>query len=457
MRLRREEVVRMAAKKLGARAIVLGGGFAGKLAARVLSDHFDSVVVLERDAGPEPDGYRKGVPQARFVHTLLRGGLQRIEALFPGFENELYARGSVRCRPARDMVFFDSLGLWNQDDVGPEQPLQTRPLLEGALEDRVTALPNVQLRRGVVVHELIAEGDRVIGVATRDAAGTSRRELADLIVDATGRSAHSPEWLRRIGFPEPPETRVEVDINYAGCLARPKRTPAFLGAMVAEPPPDGRYGSLINMQENGLIIACIGSRGQGTPLADDYPSMLSQLERLPHPAAFEMARDCEPVSKFARFGFAASVHRHYERLERVPEGFLCIGDAICSFNPVWGQGISVSAMEADVLGRMLIERAGDGSLTGLPSAFYAESARIIATPWSLSVGPDLAYTSTRAERAPDSKAGRGFMRALGQLAKRDPEVRELVSQVFHMTKPREALATPEMLAKLAPLMANPGA
>jgi 2-polyprenyl-6-methoxyphenol hydroxylase-like FAD-dependent oxidoreductase len=180
--------------------------------------------------------------------------------------------------------------------------------------------------------------------------------------------------------------------------------------------------------------------------------MLARLEQLPHPAVFDLVRDAELVSPMYRFGFNASVHRHYERLPIVPAGFLCIGDAICSFNPVWGQGMSVAALEVLALGRLLELGADPRAGAELPRAFYAEAARIIETPWALSVGPDLAYASTRAERKPEQKAANRFSRALGRLAFQDAEVRSLTQDVYHLIKPREALMSPELLGRVASLI-----
>ena len=275
-------------------------------------------------------------------------------------------------------------------------------------------------------------------------------EVGDLVVDATGRATHTSEWLLKAGFAAPRETRLEVDIGYAGCFIRPRRAPEVLGTLVTESPPHGRYRCAINVQEGGLMIATLGSRGREAPLADDYAGLLALAERLPHPAGFELMLDADPVTPVKRFRFPASVHRHYEGLERLPKGFLCIGDAICNFNPVWGQGMSVAALEVDALGRMLEDRAeGAASLDGLPAAFYAEAARIIAGPWRLAAGYDLAYDTTRGERGPEVKATRGFSRALSRLAMEDPKIRGLLSEVYHLVTPREALFTPELSARVA--------
>lgn len=441
------------ALKLGERAIVLGGGIAGTLVARVLADHFTHVTVIERDGPPDADGFRKGVPQAKLVHGLLRGGLDAVNSIFPELEQDLYARGAVRAKPTRDLLFVDGLGAWPRPDVGFEIPLLSRPLFEQGLRAALTSVPNVALLERTVVRGLLGDDERIRGVVCRGEDGETRHELADLVVDASGRSAHAGEWLQKLALPAPEQTSVQVDITYAGCFVRPRRPDGLLGALVTEPPPAGRYGCLLQAQEGDRWIVGFLARGRDASLPADFVAMLASAERLPHPAAFELLRDAEPLSEVARFGFPTSVHRHYERLARWPEGLVCIGDAICSFNPIWGQGMSVAALEVVALSRMLRERASAGAqLQGWALAFYAEAARIIAPAWQLSVIPDYAFEATRGERPAGINNGRGFARAMAKLAWREPAVRSLLNDVYHLVQPLEALRTPEFLAQVVPLM-----
>lgn len=441
------------ARSLGERAIVLGAGIAGTLVARVLADHFDQVLVLERDSGPDQNGFRKGVPQARFVHGVLRGGLDAMNTIFPGLEQDLYAHGAVRAKPARDSLFVDPIGVWPRSDVGFELPFMTRALLEGRLRHALAATAHVRLEEQAAVAQLIGDGERIRGVRYRSADGGTRDIGGDLIVDATGRTAHASQWLAPLGYPAPEETRVEVDISYAACFIRPARPPGLLSALVVEPAPKGRYGCLIQAQEGDRMIAGLACRGRDAIVPEDFAGILARAEQLPHPGTFEILRDAEPLSPVLRFGFPASIQRHYERLTHVPAGFLCIGDAICSFNPVWGQGMSVAALEVLALGRLLEQCALDeASLSGLEKNFYQRAAQLIAPAWQLSVNPDFSFETTRGERPASLKEGRGFMRALATLAQSEPEVQALINDVFHLVKPLEAFRSPELLAKVLPLL-----
>jgi len=444
------------ASRLGERAIVLGAGIAGTLVARVLADHFTHVTVIERDGAPDADGLRKGVPQARLVHNLLRGGLDAVNSIFPDLEQDLYARGAVRAKPARDLLFVDGLGAWPRQDVGLEIPLLSRPLLEQSLRAALACVQNVTLNERTMVRELIGDGERIRGVVCRGEDGETKHELADLVVDASGRASHTGEWLAKLGLPAAQQTRVDVDIEYAGCFVRARRTSDLLGAAVAEPPPAGHYACLLQAQEGDRWIVCFVARGRDARLPADLTGLRAAAERLPHPGVFELLRDAAPLSDVARFGFPTSIHRHYERMERWPEGFVCLGDAICSFNPIWGQGMSVAALEVLALSRILRDRASDGAqLTGLALAFYAEAARIIAPAWQLSVTPDFAFHATRGDRPPASNGGRGFARALAKLAWREPQVRALLNDVYHFVQPLAALRTPELVAQLLPLVEAP--
>jgi len=444
------------ASRLGERAIVLGGGIAGTLVARVLADHFTHVTVIERDGAPDADGFRKGVPQAKLVHGLLRGGLDAVNEIFPELEQDLYAHGAVRAKPARDVLFVDGLGAWPRSDVGVEVPLLSRSLFERSLRAALAPVRNVSLCERTMVRGLLGDGERIRGVVCRGEDGETKHELADLVVDASGRAAHTGEWLTKLGLPAPQQTSVDVDIAYAGCFVRPRQTDDLLGAWITEPPPAGHYGCAVQAQEGDRWIVGVSARGRDASLPADFAGLRAAAERLSHPGAFDLLRDAEPLSGVVRFGFPASIHRHYERMERWPEGFLCIGDAICSFNPIWGQGMSVAAREVVALARILRERASDGAqLTGLARAFYAEAARIIAPAWQLSVMPDFAYQATRGERPPGTISGRGFARALAKLAFREPEVRSLVNDVYHLVRPLEALRTPEFVARVLPLVEAP--
>lgn len=439
-------------RSLGERAIVLGAGIAGTLIARVLADHFEQVIVLERDEA-DASGLRKGVPQARFVHGILRGGLDAMNAVFPELEQDLYAHGAVRAKPARDSVFVDPLGVWPRRDVGFELPMLTRDLLERRLRHALSRCTKVVLTGNAVIQALLGDSERVQGVRYRDADGTLHDLTGDLIIDATGRGARAHDWLAPLGYTAPEETRVEVDISYACCFVRPTRPPGLHSVLVTEPAPAGRYGCLLQAQEGERMIVGIGTRGRDAVIPQDFAQIVARAEAMPHPAAFEVLRDAEPLTEVVRYGFQASVQRHYERAERVPQGFLCIGDAICSFNPIWGQGMSVAALEVLALGRMLEERTRSGEgLSGLPQAFYQHAAAIIAPAWQLSVIPDFAFDTTRGERPPTLKAGRGFMRALAKLAQREPAVQSLINDVYHFVQPLEAFRAPELIAQVLPLI-----
>jgi 2-polyprenyl-6-methoxyphenol hydroxylase-like FAD-dependent oxidoreductase len=445
--------MRKSSANLGKRAIVLGAGIGGTLAARALADHFTQVTVLERDGAPDADGFRKGTPQAKLVHGLLRGGLDAMNALFPGLEQELYAGGAVRSKPMRDQVFFDQPGDRLRHNLGFDIPLLSRPLLERTLRAALARVLNVEVRERTLVRELIYEGGQIRGVVCKNSEGEAARELADLVVDASGRAAHAGEWLAALGLPLPVQTRVEVDIMYAACFVRPPEASDLLSALVIEAPPAGRYCGLVMAQEGGRIMAGVASRGRDVQLPDDFAGVLALAQRLPHPAAFDLLRAAEPLTPLTRFSFPASVQRHYPRMHRVPEGFLCVGDAICTFNPIWGQGMSVAALEVLALQRLLEERAAQGgSLLGVPAAFYAEAARIVAPAWQLSVGPDFGYETTRGDKPPEFEASRGFSRALSKLAQRDPEVRSLLNDVYHLVTPMDALRAPALVAKVLPLI-----
>ena len=385
------------------RSAVLGSGVAGLLAAHVLARRGRPVVVFERDARPEGAevGPRKGVPQGRHVHVLLRAGERVLEELLPGVVADLEAEGSHPLDFSAHFRWFHH-GAWRvRFDCGEITHFQSRALLESVLRRRLEALPNVEIRYETVACGLDLNFDgRVAGVRLRrplsvTGDGTEDREPFDLVVDASGRGSSLPRWLAERGFPVPPEERLAVDLAYASRVL--KADPRFLGGKEALlilplPPEETRAGAIFPIEGGRWIVTLAGYGGDHPP--SDPAGWLDFARGLARPELLAAIREAEPLSEIATFRFPAARWLHYERLRRLPRGLAMIGDGVCSFDPLFGQGMSAAALAARALDRHL---AGDPHLDR-PRTLARKVAGVLGAPWLLASSEGLRYPRVEGRR-----------------------------------------------------------
>jgi 2-polyprenyl-6-methoxyphenol hydroxylase-like FAD-dependent oxidoreductase len=438
----------MRAKHFGQQAVVIGASMAGLMTARVLADYFDQVTVLDRDDIDDKPKVHKSTPQGHHLHVLLLGGQQVLSSLYPGFLERLSSLGAVRYRAGKEIVWFRPDGktysptstVREPRDLGFDGYCQSRGLLEYCVRQCTAALPNVRFITGSTVQGLLYENGRVQGVryATPDG---SRQFSADVVVDAGGRGSHAPRWLAELGFQTPVETTIGVDFAYTSTKFRipdtydePERLQLFFG-----PPPHFPSGGIMEEIEDHTWHVSLAGRFGNFPPADEA-GFLAFARSLHTPRLYELIKDAERVVDIVSYRFPTSVLRHYERLATFPEGFLVLGDAICSFNPIYGQGMSSAALQVNALRHILMERSFSGRGTeGLASAFFPQAANIIFTPWTLAANQDLAYPQTKGERPANLAEGAQYFAAVGALAADDIEVHKLVAEVFNLAKPLSAL------------------
>ncbi|WP_414943579.1 NAD(P)/FAD-dependent oxidoreductase [Amycolatopsis sp. cmx-11-32] len=434
--------------------MVLGAGTAGLVAARVLSEHYDEVVVVERDELPDGPAHRRFVPQSHHAHGLLGSGRRVLAGLFPGLSAELDAAGALTPGSGDPAMGDRSIFLvrggatiripaWWSGGFGA-----SRILLEHTIRARVRALPNVVIRDGVLAAGLLTDRtrSRVTGVRTADG-GLG----ADLVVDASGRGSRLPEWLERIGYRPPPVSIVHSDVRYASVVTEPDPSfdPEWLIILGGQGVSGSSVGGVVLRVEHGRLHISFGSIGRNAPVPTEIAELRDFADRLTAPVVAEALRRSTPVGPIRTFRVRDNTRHHYDRSREMPSGVVVLGDAASAANPIYGQGMSVAALSATALGRMLIAEGG-ASRPGFERRVARAVAATSAEAWRLAVGEDLRY-GCRAEgvRSPwTARVGAGYRDRLERAAALDPEVAAAFNDVLNLHRPVSSLGAPRIARRV---------
>ena len=440
---------RLTASSLGPRAIVLGASMAGLLAARVLAERFEDVWLLERDALPDGAEARKGTPQALHAHGLLARGREVLEALFPGFTDALETRGALVGDLHANAPFVAGGRRFAGGRCDRRGLSCSRLAIEAEVRRRVLAQPGVRAVTDVDVVQPVLEGRRVTGVRiVQRASGAQETLAADLVVDCTGRGSRMPAWLREWGFDAPEEEKVAVGIGYVTAYLRREPTHApDLAAMIFTATPELPLPGVLLAQEadaEGTMrwVATLGGYAGDHPTAT-IEGMRERARRMGDATFARILQEAEPIGPVLTYGFAYSQRRRFERLADFPERLLVMGDAIASFNPVYGQGMSVAACEA-----LALQRALGGGLGGLHRRFFRAAAKAIDVPWQLAVGADLAIPGVPGERPRAVRFVNAYLGRVFRAAARDPKVALAFMKVAHLIAPPPSLFAPHIVARV---------
>jgi 2-polyprenyl-6-methoxyphenol hydroxylase-like FAD-dependent oxidoreductase len=428
----------------------------GLAAAKAVAPYFDKVTVLDRDALPDGPDVRPGTPQSRHAHALLAGGSTALEALFPGITSEFLKAGALKGRAGLALRYeqpgFDP---FPQRDLGFDAFFLSRPLLETICRRRLREEPNVELRHRSRVTDVAQLADRreALTVSYEADDGTLHAISADLVVDASGRAIPTLTLLDKLGAPELEVTEIGIDQAYATAMFEipPNASRDWLGLAHYGTPPEQSYGGLIFPIEHKRWIVSIG-RVHGDALPGDIDGFKAFVKAFRMPTFFDAIKGAKQVGDIARYAMPASVRRHFNRLERFPAAMIPLGDSVCRFNPIFGQGMSVAAQEAFVLRELLGLRCYDTAPLGnLGRDYLVRIQDLLEAPWAVAE-TDFAHPQTRGARPADFEKRLQYGAALTRLCAEDPETHRIVIEVRHLMRPQGALREPGLARRVAALM-----
>ncbi|WP_458207930.1 FAD-dependent oxidoreductase [Haladaptatus sp. NG-SE-30] len=421
-------------------AVVVGASMSGLLAARVLADRYEQVTIVERDSLPDEPVARRGVPQASHPHILWEAGRTTLEDLFPGFGEELLSEGGLMFDLGRDFHAYDQGGFFAE---GPKRlPLYSasRPLFEQIVRRCVFELDGIDVQPDCQFVDYLVNDSAtsVEGVVVRDGGAKKSEVTADLVVDAMGRASRTPTWLEAHGDTPPPVDEVHIDVAYSsGLIERPSDDRrAFF---VAPDPPRTRGGAAFPVKGGHWQVNVHGMHGDHPPTeAEAFAEFAASL---PVPHLKRLLDTHSWVSNDVdHYPFPSNRRCRYETLDRFPEGLLVIGDAIASFNPIYGQGMSVAALEALQLHHTLAGHDEDLALR-----FSDRAETVVDTAWMMAVGADCQFSQTE---GPTPRGADLFDRYLSRLVRRahtDGVLADAFARVLTMQQPPTALLHPHIV------------
>jgi flavin-dependent dehydrogenase len=436
------------------RAVVIGGSIAGLTAARVLTNHFDTVTVIERGEFADGIDFPKGSPQASHPHILLLRGQHILEELFPGFGQDLMAGGASKLNFGRDIEMRSPNGWLPHYETDMEATASSRRLLDHTVYERLSENPKVIFKANCQVAAICTDDDneRVIGVQVHNRANGRVEDIpAELVVDASGRSSKAPEWLRQNGFQPPEEQTVNAFPGYATRIYEiPEEFADDWKVLYIMPnPPHVTRGAIIlPMEGNRWHVSLIGMNRDYPPT--DEAGFLEFARSLVSPKIYDGIKNAKAVTPISGYRRAANRMRRYDRMEKYLEGFLALGDAVYALNPVYGQGMTLAAIASQLLDKNLAEHAemnpGD-DFSGLAQKFQGQLAKELVAPWQTATNEDMRWTDTEGKQELDaaSKFIGGYFNMVLKTMPHSVKVTNSFYQVQHMIAPPTILMKPDVL------------
>jgi 2-polyprenyl-6-methoxyphenol hydroxylase-like FAD-dependent oxidoreductase len=431
-------------------AVVIGAGMAGLAIAKALAEGFGHVTILDRDR--LVPGHRRGTPQDRHLHLLLPAGADALEELLPGLGDDLVHDGAANEETDRIRVCVNGHRL-APARTGHRAIFLSRPFLESHVRRRVREHPAITVRERVAAVGLVPshDGGRIVGVQIASPGSQTTEVLrADLVVDCSGRRSPLPRWLSALGVDPPGADELPVEVHYTTLRYR-LPADALRGDVhvLVGPTPDGPIGgAMTNVEDGTWIVTLFAMAGQPAPT--DVGTFERFAAQLPIDDIHAAIRSSQPVEGPARYRFAANRRRRYEGTD-VPAGLLAAGDAVCTFNPIYGQGMSVAALQARALQDLL--RSGPPPS---PRAWFASIAGIIDTAWDMATGADLAVRAVQAPRDLPTRLANRYLARLHAAAAHDPALAARFLRVAGLIDPPTRLLHPATVARVLGGTLRPG-
>ncbi|WHX98387.1 glutamate synthase subunit beta [Neobacillus sp. DY30] len=423
------------------KVIIIGGGISGKLAARVLSDVYKEVIILERDSEPEGPTSRKGAPQGEHLHALLHAGEYGLEKLFPGITEKFYESGAVKINSTIDLAWFHH-GAWKiRYDGGYSTTLQTRPHLEWHIEQYIKRIPNIKVRYNQVVQDfLYSEAEnRIIGVQLKN-----DPLLADLVVDSSGVSSLTSNWLHKRGT-HVPEEKVEINLSYISKqfqLDENQERDWKIKMIYPDPPKEKIGGTISKIEGNHYIVTIMGYHNavNDKEVLKDDMCFIELSKKLPRLDIYQEIENAASLTKTSLYRIPHLVWRRIEKM-KLPDGLLLIGDTFCRIDPVFGQGMSIAILEALALQKLIHK----DTRQLVPAVFHKKAAKIIAPIWNMVLTEDFRYPDTHGKKPFGLSIQLWYAKNIFLLSAQNQEVYNAFVKVMNLVNPITSLMRPRII------------
>lgn len=436
-------------------AIVLGGSIGGLMTARVLSDYYKKVTIIEKDKVIFAPETRKGQPHAKHLHSLQYVALNAILKYFPNLKKQLINQGGIEIDLINSLNYYSHGGFKKKFNIGKNVVSTSRILLEHLIRENTLAIPNIELQDQSTSIELLMLDDksRAIGIIVKQEGSAELTHFyGDLVVDSMGRGSRMPQWLEKMGYASPKKSKVKINLVYSTRLyEKDPEDPRGKDRIFYRPtPPSEKLGAgLIPIEGSKWILTLSGSHG--ILPSTKHEDVLAFLKSLSCSSFYNILSTCKPIDEAVQYRFKESVWRHYEKLNKFPLGVLVLGDAIFSFNPIYAQGMTSLALQVVELDKLLKKNTSEDKLT---AQYFKAIQKIGKKCWNSSTIEDFRYPETIGKKPPLINLINNFLNILQTVSNKDSVVSEAYFNVVMMLKPSSSLFNPLILWRLIKFKMN---
>ena len=433
------------------RAVVIGASISGLLTAKVLANYFTEVILIDRDSVENSTNHRKGAPQSKHAHGLLAKGLEVFEIYFPGITAELIQLGFDYGDVGTTALWHVNGGFHESGTVQENTLCISRIALESTVRQRIALIDNIKTRDNTTVTGLLASADSrsIVGVRVTSDKGLESNQdeiSANLVVDASGRGSRATKWLKELGYDGPDEDVVSINISYASAYfsRKPGHIPGKKSISISPDVPNRYGGVMLSQGKDQWLFTLAGYLD--APMPRDHKELLLYAAKLPTPKVAEILGDSMPLSDVYRYQVPSSLRKRYDKLKRFPNNFALLGDAVCSFNPVYGQGMSTAALEVLELDGYLRSSYSRSSYLRSKHSNYLAFQKVVKKvtdiPWNTAVNNDLRFPEVLGERGLLTKILHWYLPKFHTAAHSTPELSALFLKVLNLKAKPTSLLSP---------------